>query len=90
MDLKSIITSADIKLEDVKDSFIDQNIGDIITKLIAKGYSCKNITIKDMYNQVCVDRVSAVVTKKGIEFILPFSTCGEHEWREDIADMLYQ
>lgn len=90
MDSKSIITNACINIEDVVDSFIDQPIGDIITKLIARGYSCKNVVIKDMNDQVCVDRISAVVTTKGIELILPFSTRGEHEWREDIADMLYK
>ena len=90
MENKEIITNAGIELENVVDSFIDEHLGVVIKKLLERGYALNNIIIKDMDNQVYTDTVTTVVTTKGIEIILPFSTRGEHEWREDIAKAMYE
>lgn len=69
--------------KDVVEIKIDVKLSDLLK-------TDKEVTIHDLDDQVWTDDVSVVVNKDGsMKLILPFTTSGNHEWREDIAKEMY-
>lgn len=67
--------------------FKDMKIKDII-KLLSN-VSTDDIIVEDLDANLWTDNLSVKIDNDKVTLILPFSTKGLHEWRDDIAQEMY-
>ena len=80
----TVIKNLGLKETQVQEVQIDLPLKDLLGK-------SETVKIVDMYGEVYTEHVTCIKKENNeILLVLPFATMGNHEWREDIADVLYR